>query len=197
MRRIIQRMCLLLSGIIVLNTVVEPISVSAAIVQEVISEEETILDASVSGNNEISNLTVYPEAEDISSGVVSVSEGDKLEDSVSEGDLFSGDENYNSENAIIEVLETIFVINPFYVDVLDAEDVKAEIQEIIDFRSSISLFSAVPNFGDIVGAQEYLRAQMVERASSVTVQLPRSVWDSNDNIFSTILQGALEYSEDL
>lgn len=98
-----------------------------------------------------------------------------------------------SGNDTETVSEILFELNSAYEGILNEEEVRAEIQEIIDFRNSVSLFGTVRSFSTLETAQEYVRTQMTGRESTVTFRIPYSVWSSLDEPCVEIVKGAMAH----
>ena len=88
-------------------------------------------------------------------------------------------------------IEKDVIINPIYVDVLDKEEVRAEHQFIEQY--GISLLEADSVYDTIEEAAAYVKDCMVLRMNSITVTIPREIYDNN--AFGTIWEEAMKYTD--
>ena len=99
--------------------------------------------------------------------------------------------NATSVNSNETVIDT--VINPYYADVLDADAVETELNDIKAFYDQISLFSDGTVYATEAQAVDYLRSQMVQRAGVIEVNVASSIYYSE--MFGNMFEAAMAYDD--
>ena len=112
--------------------------------------------------------------------------------------VYAAEAKQDMTTETFEVVSEV-IINPLYQDVLDEAAIARELEERASRNAGIAAYSTEKVCSTVEEAEDYLRAQMVDRAESVTVVVPCE-YDANNYQFvfrelsREIFYGAMEYS---
>ena len=89
---------------------------------------------------------------------------------------------------------TIYAVNPLYEDVISIDDLKEKMASDDTKADNQQLFRADsgPYFSDYDSAVAYLREQLVDRNTEITLNFPASWFDSYNALYWTLLNDAMK-----